>query len=905
LVGLGLAALCAALVGLSAPAASGAAEPEVVTAAADNLRTGWYPDESTLTPQLLREGRFERLFTTPVRGQLYAQPLVADGVLLAVTEQNWVYGIDPGTGAVQWSRQLGAPLDASVLHCGVIGPDVGVTGTPVIDAKTGVAYLVAISHVSGDTGPVAWYLHALELATGTEPPGFPVAIEGEAQNLPGTRFVAERELQRPALLLSNGVVYAAFGGDHCDEPPYQGWVAGVSTSGRLQAMWASASEGASIWQAGGGLASDGPGRILLATGNNAGNVPSPALGPGNAPPAGLAESVVRLAVQADGSLRAADFFSPSNNTFLDQQDLDQGSGAPVALPAPYFGTPSVPDLVVQSGKTGELYLLNGEALGGMGQGTGGTNDVVQELGPYGGVWDQPAAWPGDGGYVYVPGVSPPSSNSIESADYLRFFKYGLDGAGSPSLSLAATSPDPFAYGSGSPIVTSNGTASGSAILWIVRCPEPGSRCTAAELRAYEAVPSDGQPVLLWSAPIGFGPKFAHPDASGGAIYLGTRDERVLGFAKVSSPPLTGSDLSFPTTLVGQSSTQEETLRASRSVEVQSVVAEGSFAVGSSPALPAFLAPGQPLTMPVRYSPTAKGTAHGVLKINTSGGSVTFTLTGGAIVAGITPSPLTLALGTAPVGHRLEATVQLTNTGEVPLTVSAVQPPAAPFQASGLPTVGTTLEPGQAVAVTAGFDSAQPGGFASVLALTTQAGRTTVTLTASATAEAPAPPAGGGLSPPPPSGAEPSSLLPTSPAGPLVPPLLVSPVPPAPVALTAALSGVRVTPSVARPMGSSAGGERIRFRLSAPARVEVVVELGTTPRACPARRKCVRARCARARGCALYLPRRRANVSARAGVNRVSLPTGGLAPGVYRVAITVLSRTGRPAATRYAYFRIGG
>jgi hypothetical protein len=73
-------------------------------------------------------------------------------------------------------------------------------------------------------------------------------------------------------------------------------------------------EGAGIWQSGSGLTSDGAGTILFTTGN--GGAPSqPAAG--NTPPANLGESVVRVRVQGDGSLKAVDFFAPFNGPTLD------------------------------------------------------------------------------------------------------------------------------------------------------------------------------------------------------------------------------------------------------------------------------------------------------------------------------------------------------------------------------------------------------------------------------------------------------------------------------------------------------------------------------------------------------------------------------------------------------------
>ena len=80
-------------------------------------------------------------------------------------------------------------------------------------------------------------MHAVNVSTGVEQPGFPVLIQGTATNDPNTTFKAQFEMQRTGLTIVNGVVYAGFGG-HCDYPPYLGWVVGVSTAGQITSMWA-------------------------------------------------------------------------------------------------------------------------------------------------------------------------------------------------------------------------------------------------------------------------------------------------------------------------------------------------------------------------------------------------------------------------------------------------------------------------------------------------------------------------------------------------------------------------------------------------------------------------------------------------------------------------------------------
>ena len=518
-----------------------------VTGAADNLRTGWYPDEPSLTPALLRGGGFGQAFKLSLQGQIYAQPLTADGVLLAVTEDDMAYGLDPITGAVLWERKFGTPVnsEAAPIECTDLAPHVGITGTPVIDTEHNIAYFVSTSYTKEGTEPESgWYMHAVELATGNEAPSFPVTIEGDAQNLPpGLQFEPFKELQRPALLMMNGVVYAAFG-SHCDHPPFQGWIVGVSAAGKITTKWATSGHGGSIWQSGGGLVSDGPGQILFSTGNGEGVAGEwdPPEGLGSAPPEAegkLGESVVRVAVQPGGALKATDFFSPFNSKELDESDVDLGSSAPVALPSQYFGTTSVPELLVQEGKQGLVYLLNRKNLGGR---TKDDSTVVQKPQPSSGVWGAAAVWPGDGGYVYIPAVN-------NGEGFFRFYKYEVE-AGNPKLKLVATANETTErlwFGSGSPVITSSGTTSGTAAVWITRCPASG--CKNAKLVAYNPVPIKGEVVPLWQESIGTAAKFTRPYPSDGHVYVGNSEGSLFGF---SGPELkaSGESLDLGSTSVG-------------------------------------------------------------------------------------------------------------------------------------------------------------------------------------------------------------------------------------------------------------------------------------------------------------------------------------------------------------------
>jgi iron transport multicopper oxidase len=133
------------------------------------------------------------------------------------------------------------------------------------------------------------------------------------------------------------------------------------------------------------------------------------------------------------------------------------------------------------GEEGYVYLLNRDNLGGYKQGVGGGDSVVQRIGPRGGVWGRAGVWPGDGGYVYIP-----TSSGLASGGLLDVYKYGLSGSGSPSLSLVASSSDAFGFGSGPPVITSNGTQSGSALVWIIWSADRSG--DGGQLRAYDPVP---------------------------------------------------------------------------------------------------------------------------------------------------------------------------------------------------------------------------------------------------------------------------------------------------------------------------------------------------------------------------------------------------------------------------------
>src|SRR5450432_450693 len=684
--------------------------------AADAARTGWYSNQPMLDPTTVGSPYFGQLFDATLDGQIYAQPLVAAGVVFVATETNRIYGLDPATGSTLWTRQLGTPWLPSDLNCADLLPSIGVTGTPAIDADTGTAYLLSKTYANGTSGGAAWSAHAIDLATGGERDGFPVAIAGVASNEPALTFDPTHQGQRPGLLLMNGVVYAAFGA-HCDIAPYTGWIVGISTKGFVTTMWTAEAgpargNGAGIWQTGGGLVSDGDGQIIFATGNDWSVLPGPLAG--RQPPGALGESIVRVAVQPDGSLAATDFFSPTERVALNLSDADLGSGAPVALPAT-FGTTAHPNLLAHVGKSGYLYLLDRDDLGGYQQGPGGSDRVVQRLGPAGGVYSKPSVWPGDGGYVYIP-VAETCTPDI-AAGCVRAYKAGAAADGTPMLSTVAWTSSSFGYGSSAVAVTSDGTRSGSALLWTVW--SSGWTGTGGELRAYDAVPVNGTLALRYLAGIGTSAKFTAPAVGEGRLYVGTRDGHVLGFGVRGTPPLRAAGVAFPPTLVGDEASTTVQVTAVGAVNVLGLGISGDFALtAAAPEVPFAAAAASTFSLPIAFRPTGEGPSVGTLNITTDDGTFSLPLTGvgQSPVPMLEISPSVVTFAPLVVGNIAFNTVTITNVSAEVMTLSGVTPPASPFSVSGLPDMGTVLKPGDSLIATITYAPASSGSSAAYLAI---------------------------------------------------------------------------------------------------------------------------------------------------------------------------------------------
>ena len=724
--GLGVAAAAGADAAGASQASPGSASATVSagesTIGYGNARLNWDDAEPGLGPTSVTAADFGKLFdttlpatTTATPNQIYAQPLVADGMVITATEDNEVAGLTP-TGSVAWHVSLGTPFTPA--SCGDLVPHIGVTSTPVYDPATDAVYVA--SKIASGSADGAYKLHALDPTTGAERAGWPVTIAGTSSN-GGQTFNPTTANQRPGLLLMDGSVYMGFA-SHCDHGPYVGYVIGANTSTRQLSIWSSeaglGTSEAGIWQSGGGLVSDGPGSILVTTGNGL----SPAAGPGNAPPGNLAESVVRLKVDKYGAMSAVDFFSPANNAKLDQDDADLGSGGPIALPDD-FGTPQHPHLLLQSGKDGVVRVLDRDHLGGMGQGPGGTDDQLDSV-QLKGMWGRFAAFSTSDGAHYV--------FSLPQQSPMQMLRITADSAGTPRISVVATSADSYAYTSGSPVVTSDDADGSSAVVWVVTCDS--SAGTNAQLRAY-ALPSGSGPwTPLASFPLGTVAKFIQPATAGNRVYVGTRDGRVLAFGRPVQTALGAPSTEFGQAPVGQSTavvTRNVTVSVQDAVTVDQISAGGPFSADPAGLLGTHAA-GSSFDVPVTFTPTAAGSVSGALAIlaSTKGpdAEYDFGLHGTGTSPGLQATPGTLDFGDVNQGESASLSMTVTNTGSDTETIDSVTAPTdGSFTLTDFPADGMSLPSQASATITVQFTPAAVSDYTDQLVVTGSAGSVTVPL----------------------------------------------------------------------------------------------------------------------------------------------------------------------------------
>jgi fibronectin type 3 domain-containing protein len=507
----------------------------------DLSRDGANTHEFALTTSIVKTATFGKLFSCTVDGAIYAQPLwisnltiagARHNVIIVATQHNSVYAFDADTSPclTLWQAKLtdnthGGTAGETTVPSGPTGslvgagygditPEVGVTGTPVIDPTTNTLYVVSKSVIT--SGPTFFQrLHALDLTAGTEKFGGPVSVTS-AITFPGNfsggatvAFDPRNENQRPGLALVNGVVYIAWSA-HEDADPYHGWVIGFNASTLAlvpNAVFNSTPNvvnGAGyarggIWMGGGAPAADSSFNLYFLTGNGAFDAAS---GGSN-----YGDSTVKLSTTA--GLSVSDWFTPADQSNLDGNDTDHGSGGAailINLPAGNF--------VIGGGKEGNLFLLNCSAMGHYGAKASPVNsNAAQIVNVGGGIFATSAFWNNS---LYIT----PSGGNLQAFPLnttTGFFTVG-------SATSTTTS---FGFPGATPSISSSGTTNG--IVWATDssqyCTNQSPGCGPAVLHAYDATNLNTE---LWNSSMvaadvaGFAVKFTVPSVANGKVYIGTR-----------------------------------------------------------------------------------------------------------------------------------------------------------------------------------------------------------------------------------------------------------------------------------------------------------------------------------------------------------------------------------------------
>ncbi|MHB1142406.1 MAG: pyrrolo-quinoline quinone [Sulfuricaulis sp.] len=509
----------------------------VLTYHNDNARTGQNLQETLLTPANVNSTTFGKLFSYSVDGYVYAQPLYVSNVPVAgqlrnvvfvATEHNSVYAFDADNqaGAPLWRVSFIDPANGITTvpyqdtasppgytgpgpvipgGCADLTPEIGISGTPVIDRATGTLYVVAkTKEINGAAVAYEHRLHALDIATGASRPGSGRALQA---SVPGTTspndgngrvlFQSLRQNQRAALLLNKNIVSIAFS-SHCVIRPYQGWVLAYDAKtldqlGAFNVVPNDPKGKGGIWHSGGGPAADASGNVFVMTGDGPFD-PGPGVD-------SYSDSVLML---TNGSLTISDYFTPFNQQELENANADMSAAGPLLLPDQSVGPPR---LMLSLGKQGIAYLLNRDNLGKFQAGS--DSQIVQSF-----TWGLCGT-----GRCLIFGTPAYFENAVYMAaagDKLKAYTLGQG-----QLVLSGESTNSFSWPGATPVVSANGASNG--IVWALETNGSGA---PAVLHAYSAADVN---IELYNSSENAardnpGPaiKFSVPTVANGRVYVGSQ-----------------------------------------------------------------------------------------------------------------------------------------------------------------------------------------------------------------------------------------------------------------------------------------------------------------------------------------------------------------------------------------------
>jgi chitodextrinase len=504
----------------------------------DVARTGQNLQEYALTPASVGGGNFGKLWSCPLDGTAYAQPLyVANlsigggthNVVFVATMNDSLYAFDADNPAcvIYWQKSYISPsagtgittISSADATCNDVLVQYGITGTPVIDQAANTIFFVTSTTENG-----VYYqrLHAVNISTGNDQANSPVAITasvtGSGDGGSTDNFNALYQMQRPGLVLTQGGILIAFG-SRCDNYlwPWHGWVMRYNeTSLQQTAVFNTTPNGieGGVWMSGATLALDSSGNMFFSSGNGTFDDTSstlPALAPNN----DFGESFLNL---NPTTLAIQDFYTPSNNSAWSYSDLDIAAAGVMVLPDG-VGPSNHPNVVVGGDKQGHFWMMDRNSMSGF---SSTTDNTVQYL-----------MLPGN--YTYLDYATPAYYQgtvyqSVSTGPVMAFpLTNGLIPASGVALPQAAVpasqSAENYYYPNPTPSISAS--PSGNAVVWVLDNNATGTDNGAAPagpaiLRAYNA--SNLGTTLYSSATLpadtaGNAAKYTLPVVANGHVYV--------------------------------------------------------------------------------------------------------------------------------------------------------------------------------------------------------------------------------------------------------------------------------------------------------------------------------------------------------------------------------------------------
>jgi hypothetical protein len=503
----------------------------VLTFHNDLARDGVNSQEYALTKATVSTAHFGKRTSCTTDGAIYTQPLwvpnlsiggAKHNAVFVATQHNGVFAFDAdAVPCVKlWSANLmdathGGTTGETTVPFGLVGsgygniqPEIGITGTPVIDPSTNILYVVTKSINAGQT---TYYqrLHAIDLATGNEKAGAPATITATYPTSSGgsVAFDPHTEHQRSGLVFANGMVYIAWA-SHEDKVPYYGWMIAYQYSANALTQknvinFAPNESKAGIWMSGGAPPVDSSNKLYVITGNGNFNATST-----TAPKNDYGDSLLQLSP----TLTVSQFFTPSDQDTDNSQDKDFGSGGAAILGDLPAGN-TVTHAIIAGGKDTTLYVINRDLLGGFGD-----TASVQQINFGAAIFATGALW---NNALYLAGVKGPLQ------------QYTLN-TSTANFTHAAASTHTYGFPGASPSVSAS-SATQNGIVWSLDvgnyCTSRSTACSPAVLYAHDAT---NVATELWDSSqvaadaAGYPVKFTVPTVANGRVYVPTRGNNIGG-----------------------------------------------------------------------------------------------------------------------------------------------------------------------------------------------------------------------------------------------------------------------------------------------------------------------------------------------------------------------------------------